>query len=127
LGSLFVSTQAPLHSMSGWMQAKSQVPATQVGVAPAGGMHTVVQLPQCSVLLIRSTQEPSQLVVPPPHAVPHFPPAQTCPEEQVVVQPPQCALSLAVSTHSSPQRSYPKLQAMSQPVAVQTAVLFGLA
>lgn len=58
--SVLVSTQAPPHSIAGNTHAKSQVPSTQVGVAPAGGMHTVSQLPQCAVLVIKSMQEPSQ-------------------------------------------------------------------
>jgi hypothetical protein len=76
-GSVLVSTQAPLHSMAGSTQAKSQLPNTQVGVAPAGGMHTVAQSPQCAVLVIKSMQLPSQFCVPPAQPVPHFPSAQT--------------------------------------------------
>jgi hypothetical protein len=75
--SVLVSTQAPPHSMAGNTQAKSQVPSTHVGVAPAGGMHTVAQSPQCAVLVIKSMQLPSQFSVPPAQPVPHFPPAQT--------------------------------------------------
>jgi hypothetical protein len=45
--------------MNGSTQAKSQLPKTHVGVALAGGMHTVAQSPQCAVLLIKSTHEPS--------------------------------------------------------------------
>lgn len=59
-GSVLVSAHAPLHSMNGKTQAKSQLPSAQVGVALAGGMHTVSQSPQCEVLVIRSTQDPSQ-------------------------------------------------------------------
>jgi len=45
-GSVVVSTQAPLHSMAGGRHAKSHTPATQVGVALAGGMQTLAQVPQ---------------------------------------------------------------------------------
>ena len=75
--SVLVSTQAPPHWMAGNTQAKPQLPSTQVGVAPGGGMHTVVQLPQCAVLVIKSMHEPSQSWVPAAQPVPHFPPAQT--------------------------------------------------
>src|SRR3954468_8847533 len=78
-GSDLVSTQAPLHSMKGKTHAKSQAPATQVGVAFAGGMHTVLQSPQWAVLVIKSTQEPAHAWVVPAHTVPHLPAAQTSP------------------------------------------------
>ncbi len=73
-GSVAVSTQAPPHSMYGAIQAKSHVPSAHVGAAFAGGMHTVPHLPQCAVLLITSTHEPLQSVVPPLQPEPHWPP-----------------------------------------------------
>jgi hypothetical protein len=75
--SVLVSTQAPPHWMAGNTQAKPQLPRTQVGVAPGGGMHTVAQLPQCAVLVIKSMQEPPQFWVPPAQTELHCPLAQT--------------------------------------------------
>lgn len=100
LGSVLVSAHAPPHSMNGDTQAKSQLPSAQVGVALAGGMHTVSQSPQWEVLVIRSTQEPSQACVVPPHAVLHLPAAHTSPAPQAVGQVPQCAVSEAKSTQA---------------------------
>lgn len=99
-GSILVSVQALLHSMNGSTQAKSQVPATHVGVALAGGMHTVSQPPQCAVLVIKSTQEPSQACVVPAQEVPHLPPAHTSPAPQALPQTPQLAVSEAKSTQA---------------------------
>jgi hypothetical protein len=104
LGSVFVSVQAPPHSMNGDTQAKSQLPSAQVGAALAGGMHTVSQSPQCEVLVIRSTQEPPQGVVP-PQVVLHLPAAQTSPAAQALGQLPQCAVSEAKSTQEPPHLS----------------------
>lgn len=105
LGSLLVSVQAPLHSMNGDTHAKSQLPSAQVGVALAGGMHTVSQSPQCEVLVIRSTQEPPHACVVPPQTVPHLPAAHTSPAPQTLVQLPQCAVSEAKSTQVPPHLS----------------------
>lgn len=99
-GSDLVSTQAPLHSMNGSTQAKSQLPETQVGVALAGGMHTVAQSPQCAVLLIKSTHEPPHGVVPPPHVLPQVPAVHTSPAPHAFVQEPQWAVSDAKSTQA---------------------------
>ena len=98
-GSVLVSTHAPLHSIAGSTQAKSQVPSTQVGVAPGGGMHTVSQSPQCAVLVIKSMHEPSQFWVPLAQPVPHFPAAQTWVPLQAIAHSPQWAASDARSTH----------------------------
>jgi hypothetical protein len=84
--------------MNGSTHAKSQLPSAHSGVALAGGMHTVSQVPQCDVLVIRSTHEPSQACVVSPHAVVHLPAAQTSPAPQTLVQVPQCAVSDAKST-----------------------------
>lgn len=100
LGSDLVSTQAPLHSMNGSTQAKSQLPKTQVGVALAGGMHTVAQSPQCAVLVIKSTHEPPHSLVGWGHEVPQVPAVHTSPAPQAFVQEPQWAVSDARSTHA---------------------------
>jgi hypothetical protein len=104
-GSDLVSTQAPLHSMVGAAQAKSHAPMTQVGVALAGGMQTVAQSPQCAVLVIKSTHEPSQACVLPVQLVPHFPAVHTSPAPHALAQSPQCAVSDAKSTQAPPQSS----------------------
>ena len=99
LASVLVSTQAPLHSMYGETQAKPQVLAAQVGVALTGGMHTLSQLPQCEVLLVRSTHEPSQLVVVPGQApLAHLPAVHTSDPLHATAQSPQCAPSEVKST-----------------------------
>jgi hypothetical protein len=85
------------------MQTKSQTPSAQVGVALDGGEQTVAQSPQCTVLFIRSTQEPSQFSVPPPQLVPHSPPAHTSAPLQTLAQSPQCAASETRSTHAPSQ------------------------
>lgn len=104
-GSVLVLVQAPPHSMNGCTQAKSQLPSAQVGVALAGGMHTVLQSPQCEVLVIKSTQEPPQAWVVPPQEVPHLPAVQTSPAPQALGQLPQWAVSEAKSTHVLPHFS----------------------
>src|SRR5687768_8559728 len=88
-GSVAVFTQAPLHSIAGNTQAKSHVPSTHVGSALAGGIQTLSQSPQCEVLLIRSTQEPSQFVVVPSQASPHTPLEQNSPLAQAFGHEPQ--------------------------------------
>lgn len=88
--------------MNGDTQAKSQAPAIQLGAALGGAVHTVVQSPQCAVLLVRSTQEPSQFSVPPPQVTPHLPPVHTALAPQLVVQFPQWALSEVKSTQAPP-------------------------
>lgn len=96
--SILVSVQAPLHSMNGRVQAKSQVPRAQVAVALAGGIHTLPQAPQLDVLLMRSTQDPLQSVSVPPQPAAHLPSPQTDPAPQGLPQAPQLALSDSKST-----------------------------
>jgi len=86
--------------MYGETQAKPQLLAAQVGVALAGGMHTLSQVPQCEVLLVRSAQEPSQLVVPPGQAEPHFLAVHTSAPPHGVAQSPQWAPSDVKSTQA---------------------------
>jgi hypothetical protein len=97
------STQPLLQPMYGRLQNEPHLPATQVGVAWSGGMQVVSQLPQCAVLLVRSTQEPSQFVVLPLHVVEHLPPRHTCVPVQGLPHVPQFAPSDVKSTHAPPQ------------------------
>jgi hypothetical protein len=99
-GSVLVSTQTPLHSIYGRLQAKSHMPMLHKGVAFGGGMQTLPQVPQLSLLVILSTQEPLQLSVPVGQPVPQVPPAHTSPPVQALLQSPQCAWSDFRSTHS---------------------------
>jgi hypothetical protein len=69
-----------------------------VGVALEGGMHTLLQSPQCDVLLVKSTQEPSQFVVLPEQVTLHVPAAQTSRARHGASQSPQFALSDVKST-----------------------------
>jgi hypothetical protein len=76
------------------------MPPTQVDIAG----HTVVQVPQCVVLVLVSTQRAGtpQLVRPPPHVV-HEPPTHVPPVPQLMPQPPQFIGSVLVLTHCVPQ------------------------
>lgn len=103
------------------------MPATQVGVAWSGGVHVVSHVPQCAVLLVKSTQEPSQLVVLPLHVVVHLPPRHTWVPVQGLPHVPQFAPSDVRSTHAPLQGEKPKLQARSQPMGPHTALPFGWA
>lgn len=49
--SVLMLAQALPHLMYGEAQLKPHVPAAHVGVALSGGMHTLVQSPQCDVLV----------------------------------------------------------------------------
>jgi hypothetical protein len=86
--------------MNGAAHEKSQLPETHVGVALAGGMHTVAQSPQWAVLVIRSTHEPSHAWVVPPQLLAHLPAVHTSPLPQALPQVPQWAVSDAKSTHA---------------------------
>ena len=104
-GSVAVFTQPSVHSMVGNTHAKSHWPSAHSGSALAGGMQMVSQSPQCEVLLIRSTQDPSQSVVVPPQVLPQVLLAQTSPFGQAFGHEPQCALSEVKSTQALPHRS----------------------
>jgi hypothetical protein len=103
-GSLLVSTHVEPHSRLPLGHA--QTPATHDN--PDG--QTWPQLPQFAALVLRSTQDPPQLVVPAAQLVTHCPPEQTrplhvCPHE------PQFVLSLDRSTHAPPHTVRPDMQA----------------
>lgn len=102
-GSVLVLAQLPLHLMYGELQEKSQTLMAHSGVALLGGVQTVAQSPQCAELLVRSTHEPSQLVVPPAHTLVHLPRLHTSEAPQAVAQSPQCEPSDVRSTHSPVQ------------------------
>ncbi len=51
LASVLVLMQAAPHFTKPAMQPKPHVPAAHVGVPLTGGMHTLVQEPQCDVLV----------------------------------------------------------------------------
>jgi hypothetical protein len=59
--------------------------------------------PQCALSEAGSMQFPSQDNKPLAQARTHWPPAQTAPPMQGLLQRPQCALSFWVLTQSSPQ------------------------
>ena len=59
------------------MQVKPHSVLLQTGMALAGAGQTLSQTPQFEVLLVRSTHEPLQFVVPPGQAAVHVPPLHT--------------------------------------------------
>jgi hypothetical protein len=61
-----------------------------------GSAQAVVQLPQWFSSVASLTQLPEQLVVVPPHVVPHLPAEQTWPPPHALPQAPQLALSEAM-------------------------------
>lgn len=88
-GSLERSTQASPHATSVPVQMKPQLPALQRGEPPFGAAQTREQAPQFELSFARSTQEPSQSVVPAEHRVTQSPSLHTCPLSQLVSQRPQ--------------------------------------
>ena len=101
-GSFETSTQASPHATSVPVQVNPQLPALQRGEAPFGAVQTREQTPQFELSFSRSTQEPSQLVVPAEHKVTQSPSLQTCPLSQVASQRPQWWRSELTSTHAMP-------------------------
>jgi hypothetical protein len=77
LATLVVVSAQPLGQSVGVLvgQPEVHVEPTHAGV-PLSGMHALLQLPQCWLLLVRSTQAPLQLVYPLLHANPQAAPLQ---------------------------------------------------
>ena len=82
-------------------QPEVHVEPTQAGVPPSG-LHALLQLPQCGLLIVRSTHAPPQSVYPLLQVMPHVPPlhapAPLVTPGHLVPQPPQLFVSLFVST-----------------------------
>jgi len=81
---------------------------------PAG--HALPQRPQCDALTDRSTQKPSQWVIPTPQTTPpsipggsptHAPFEHACPVAHGRLHPPQCRVSERKFTHVPPQSICP--------------------
>jgi hypothetical protein len=92
--------------------------AVAVPASPTMARQEVVQAPQWSRSVLRSTHTPEQLVV--PLGQPQLPPAQTCPAGQTLPQVPQLFGSLAVVTQAPPQEVWPEAQVLLQRPPVQT-------
>jgi hypothetical protein len=81
------------------LQVKRHCELLQSGVALAGAVQTLPQMPQFDVLLVRSTHELLQFVSPGSQIALQIPPLQTWPV-QTMGHIPQWSLSDFKSTHS---------------------------
>lgn len=99
VGSLRVSTHAPLQAVEPEAQLSAHLPWEQVSILP----HLVPHAPQFATSAARFTHAPAQAVYPASHVIPHWPLAQTAAPwrgaAHLVSQAPQCAGSLSSRRH----------------------------
>jgi hypothetical protein len=108
-GSLFVSTQPPLHTVSdAEAQPAAHAPLLQTAVVPE---QVVPQAPQFFGSFAVFTHTPPQLVVPAGQV--HLLSPHVWLAAHRVAQLPQCAASLVVSTHELPHWVRPMVQELA--------------
>jgi hypothetical protein len=115
-------THAPPQSVAPAVQVILQLPMLQTAVAvppsPTMARQLLVQEPQWSRSVLKSTQTPEQLLVPP--GQPQAPFEQTWPAGQIFPQVPQLLGSLAVETQAPPHEVWPEAQVLLHRPPVQT-------